>query len=153
MRVVAVGVGNPYRSDDGAGIAVAERLRETMTGVVEVVTCEQEPLRLLDAWDGADLAMIVDAVSSGAAPGTVHRFEATEHAVPPSLFRGSTHALGVGDAIELARTLGRLPDRVVVYGIEGERFTAGERLSPAVEDAVQQVATDIGEETRCTSVR
>ena len=49
MRVVAVGVGNVYRSDDGAGLAVAELLRGIAPGI-EVVTCEQEPLRLLDAY-------------------------------------------------------------------------------------------------------
>jgi hydrogenase maturation protease len=152
VRVVAVGVGNPYRSDDGAGLAVAERLRETAPEI-EVVTCEQEPLRLLDAWSGADLAIVVDAVSSGATPGTVHRFDATSEPVPSTVFRGSTHALGVGDAIELARTLGRLPDRVLVFGIEGERFTAGDRLSPAVAVAVEPLASELGEEARCTSVR
>jgi hydrogenase maturation protease len=152
VRVVAVGIGNAYRSDDGAGIAVAERLREE-TDAVEVVTCEQEPLRLLDSWNGADLALVVDAVSSGAEPGTVHRFDATERAVPARVFRGSTHALGVGDAIELARTLGRLPGRVLVYGIEGETFTAGDRLSPAVAAAVEPLVAELREEARCTSAR
>ncbi len=150
MRVVAVGVGNVYRSDDGAGLAVAERLRETAPDI-EVVTCEQEPLRLLDAWNGADLALVVDAVSSGARPGTVHRFDASEQPVPATVFRGSTHALGVGDAIELARTLGRLPTRVLVFGIEGERFSAGDRLSPAVAAAVEPLAAELGEEARCTN--
>ena len=150
MRVVAVGVGNVYRSDDGAGLAVAERLRETAPDV-DVRTCEQEPLRLLDAWAGADLALVVDAVSSGSQPGTVHRFDATEQPVPAAVFRGSTHALGVGDAIELARTLGRLPSRVLVFGIEGERFTAGDRLSPAVAAVIAPLAAELGEEARCTS--
>ena len=152
MRVVAVGVGNSYRSDDGAGLAVAERLHEAAPEV-EVLTCEQEPLRLLDAWDGADLAIVVDAVASGAPPGTVHRFDATIEPVPATVFRGSTHALGVGDAIELARTLGRLPERVLVFGIEGERFSAGEELSPAVAAAVEPLAATLLEEARCTSVR
>ena len=75
VRVVAVGVGNPYRSDDGVGLVVAERLRDDAGG--EVITCEQEPLRLLDAWVGADLVLVVDAVSSGADAGTVHRFDAS----------------------------------------------------------------------------
>ena len=152
MRVVAVGVGNSYRSDDRVGLVVAERLRDDAGGA-EVITCEQESLRLLDAWVGADLVLVVDAVSSGADAGTVHRFDASEGALPTRVFRGSTHALGVGDAIELARTLGRLPDRVLVYGIEGETFTAGDDLSPAVAAAVEPLVSEIREEARCTSGR
>ena len=146
-----IGVGNRYRRDDGVGPAVAERLRGR--GDVDVATCEQEPSRLLDAWAGADLALVVDAVSSGAKPGTVHRFDATRRAVPSSVFRGSTHALGVGEVIELARALGRLPGRVLVYGVEGGEFAAGDGLSPAVAAAVEPLAAELMEEAGCTSAR
>ena len=141
-----IGVGNAYRCDDGVGPAVAERLRGRRE--VEVATCEQEPSRLLDAWAGAGLALVVDAVASGAAPGTVHRFDASERAVPAGVFRGSTHALGVGEAIELARALGRLPGRVLVYGVEGAEFGAGEGLSPAVAAAVGPLVAELIEEAR-----
>ncbi len=67
------------------------------------------------------------------------------------VFRSSTHAFGVGDAVELARALGRLPARVVVYGVEGADFTAGAPLSAAVESAVEHVVDELEEEARCTS--
>jgi hydrogenase maturation protease len=149
VRAVVVGVGNSYRRDDGVGPAVADRLRARAD--VEVVTCELEPSRLLDAWAGADVALVVDAVSSGAEPGTIHRFDATERAVPDRVFRGSTHALGVGDVIELARALGRLPGRVLVYGVEGGEFAGGQGLSPAVGAAVDPLALELLEEAGCTS--
>jgi hydrogenase maturation protease len=144
VSAVVIGVGNAYRRDDGVGPAVAARLRGRHD--VEVVTCEQEPSRLLDAWAGAGLALVVDAVASGAEPGTIHRFDASERALPTSVFRGSTHALGVGEAIELARTLGRLPGRVLVYGVEGDEFAAGDRLSPAVAAAVGPLVAELLEE-------
>ena len=149
MKAVVVGIGNAYRRDDGAGLAVADRVRGQ--GGVAVVSCEQEPSRLLDAWVDTDLALVVDAVSSGAEPGTVHRFDASERAVPSSVFRGSTHALGVGEVIEVARALGRLPGRVLVYGVEGEEFAAGEGLTPAVATAVESLARELLEEVRCTT--
>jgi hydrogenase maturation protease len=152
VRAIVIGVGNAYRSDDGVGVAVAERVRERRPRL-DVVTCEDEPSRLLDAWADADLALVVDAVSSGAEPGTVHRFDATAAPVPGRVFRGSTHALGVGEAIELGRALGRLPGRVVVYGVEGARFGAGEGLSPQVEAAVEPLAAELLEEAGCTSAR
>jgi hydrogenase maturation protease len=149
---VLIGVGNALRSDDGAGVAVATRVSREECGI-DVVICEQEPTRLLDAWADADVALVVDAVSSGAPPGTVHRFEASEQPVPASVFRGSTHAFGVADVIELGRTLGRLPRCVRVFGIEGETFAAGEHLSPAVASAVERLAAELTEEARCTSRR
>ena len=138
-RAVVIGVGNPYRGDDAVGLAVAERLRDRVPPDVEVVECEQEPSRLLDAWEGADVALVVDASSSGAAPGTVHRFDAAAGGVPARVFRSSTHAFGVGEAVELGRALGRLPARVVVYGVDGAAFVAGEGLSAPVEAAVREV--------------
>jgi hydrogenase maturation protease len=132
-----VGVGNPWRSDDGAGLAVARALRGTTPGV-EVLEREGEPAALIEAWDGAHAAWVVDAVSSGAAPGTVHRFDATGSPLPAALFGASTHHLGLADAVELARALRRLPARLVVVGIEGASFEAGATLTPAVAGAVAE---------------
>ena len=140
MRRVVVGVGNALRGDDAVGIAVAERLRDRVPTDVDVVECEQEPTRLLDAWGGADLAVVVDACASGGAPGTVHRFDVSDHSLPARVFRSSTHAFGVGDAVELARALGLLPGRLVVYGVEGEDFASGAGLSRSVASAVGGVA-------------
>lgn len=141
--VVVLGVGNPYRGDDGAGLAAAARLDGRTPPGVAVLTCEQEPSRLIDAWAGARAAVVVDAASSGAAPGTVTRFDASEQPVPAGVFRSSTHAFGVGDAIELARALGTLPARVVVYAVDGESFAAGLGLSAPVEEAVGEVVRSV----------
>lgn len=161
MTHLVIGVGNAYRRDDGVGLAVAARLRGRVPAGVRVVDCEQEPSRLIDAWQGAQSALVVDAVESEAAPGTLHRFDAAAGPLPAGVFRSSTHAFGVGDAVELARVLGRLPGRVVVYGIEGGEFAAGEGLSvpvrAAVEPAAQAVLDDLErllrEEEPCTSKR
>jgi hydrogenase maturation protease len=155
--IVVVGVGNEYRCDDGAGLVVAERLRELAPPGVSVLTCPQEPSRLIDTIEGADAALVVDACSSGAEPGTLQRFDAADGEIPARAFRSSTHAFGVGEAIELARALGKLPPRVIVYGIEGEEFSAGEGLSPRVSAAVELAAAEIVEELNkevsCTSAR
>lgn len=151
MRTVLIGVGNAFRGDDGVGVAVARRVADR--GEIDVVTCHDEPSRLLDAWAGADLALVVDAVASGAEAGTVHRFDATERPLPAAVFRGSTHAFGVGDAIEVGRALGRLPGRLLVYGVEGASFTTGDRLSPPVAAAVERLADELLEEAGCTSRR
>jgi hydrogenase maturation protease len=155
---VVVGVGNAFRGDDAVGLEVADRVRASAPEGVEVVTSQLEPTRLLDAWEGADAVLIVDAVASGAEPGTLHRFDATERPVPSAVFRSSTHAFSIGDTVELARAVGRLPARVLVYGIEAAGFVAGEEISPAVRGAVEPSAAAIMadarallEEAECTS--
>jgi hydrogenase maturation protease len=152
-RVVIVGVGNAYRGDDGVGLAVARKLRRRVAGDVAVREIEQEPTRLLDVWADADVALVVDAAASGAPPGTVHRFDVSDGPVPARVFRSSTHAFGVGDAVELARALGRLPERVVVFGVEGADFAGGTELSAPVEAAVDAVAAELEREARCTNGR
>ena len=148
-----IGVGNAFRGDDAAGREVARRVRERAPGELEVVVCELEPTRLIDAWDGAEAAVLVDAVSSGAEPGSVHRFDATSEPLPNREFRSSTHALGIGETIELARAIGRLPARVVVFGVEGESFGSGTGLSPRAAEGVEHAVELVLEETGCTSRR
>lgn len=155
-RTVVIGVGNPLRGDDAAGVEVAERLRPRVPEGVEVVACNEEPSRLMEAWEGADRVVLVDSVASGLAPGTLHRFDAGEDAIPARTFRSSTHAIGIADTIELARALGQLPRRVRVYGIEAGGFGTGAGLTPAVESAVAFLVKDVLadlEEERCTSAR
>jgi hydrogenase maturation protease len=152
-RTIVIGVGNAFRGDDAAGREVAKRVQERVRGELDVVVCELEPTRLVDAWEGADAAVLVDAVSSGAEPGTVHRFDATREPVPSREFRSSTHALGIGETIELARAIGRLPSRVVVFGIEGEVFGSGCGLSAHVEEGVDRAVELVLEEAGCTSKR
>lgn len=139
-------MGNRWRRDDAAGLEVVTRLRGTLADQVELAEHEGEPTSLIDDWEEADSVWLVDAVSSGAAAGTLHRIEATEQELPAELFRTSTHHVGLAEAVELARAVGRLPGRLVVFGIEGERFDVGEGLSPAVDDAAERAAAAVRDE-------
>jgi len=149
-------VGNAWRRDDGVGLVVARRLRGTLPAGVDVLELEGEPTSLIEAWEGADRVWIVDAVASGSEAGTLHRVDATDVALPAELFRTSTstHHVGLAETVELARALGRLPERIVVYGIEGARFDVGDELTPAVDVAARQAADALREEVAaCTSER
>jgi hydrogenase maturation protease len=138
--VRVIGIGNPLRGDDAIGLLVARRVRELVDPEVEVMELEGEPARLIDAWHGAGLAVVVDALKSDAPEGAVVRFDATADPLPPSVSASSTHALGLGEAIEIARVLDRLPEHLVVFGIQGTRFQAGSDLSPAVAAAIEPAA-------------
>ncbi|HET7078518.1 MAG TPA: hydrogenase maturation protease [Chloroflexia bacterium] len=133
---LVIGVGNAYRGDDAAGLLIARRVAEAAPGAARVVEESGEGAALLEAWRDAPFVVLCDAVQSGAAPGTVHRLAPDRAPVPTGFFRYSTHAFSVAEAIELARALGELPPRMLVYGIEGADFAAGTALSPTVAGAV-----------------
>jgi hydrogenase maturation protease len=138
-----IGVGNPFRQDDAAGLEVASRLRGTHPPGIRILAEEGEPASLIERFSLMKEVLIIDAVSTGGTPGDLHRFEATHEPLPAETFRSSTHALGIADAIELARELDRLPPRLAVYGIEADCFGAGEGLCPPVEATVSALVAEL----------
>jgi hydrogenase maturation protease len=152
LRVVCVG--NAWRGDDAVGLEVAKLLRGTLPEEAELFEREGEPTALMDAWEGAEAIWIVDAVSSSARAGAVHRLDASDRELPGRLFGSSTHHFGLADAVEIARALGRLPRRTIVFGVEGASFAAGEKLTPDVAAAASEVADLVRREVvECTSRR
>jgi hydrogenase maturation protease len=143
---VIVGIGNEFRGDDGAGLATARRLRGALSRDIRVLVKDGDLVSLLDDWQGADAVVVVDATSSGSEPGTIRRYDAHERPLPSAFSRSSTHTFGVAETVELARVLGLLPARVVVFGIEGRDFTPGAGLSRDVDAAVDEVVRRVVEE-------
>ena len=139
LGTLVIGLGNEYRRDDAVGLLVARRLKEVAPQHVRVVEESGWGTALIDRWKDAEAVILIDAAHSGARPGTVHRLDGHSEPIPSGFFRCSTHAFGVGEAVELARALGRLPRCLVVYGIEGKTFETGLGLSPEIQKAVQQV--------------
>lgn len=138
--VVVVGIGNPWRRDDGVGPAVVRAAAPRLPAGARVVELDGEPARVVEAWDGADLAVVVDGVRTGAPAGTVHRIDPARDPVRAPAAPGSSHALGAGEAYLLGRALGRLPGRVVLVGVEVAEVGEGPGLSPAVAAAVPAAA-------------
>ncbi len=138
-RIIVLCIGNPDRGDDAVGRAVARALRALLVDG-EIIEEEGEATRLLARLDGADAAYIVDACVSGAETGDIRRIDVSTGPLPRAAFGASTHGFGLAEALELARALGVLPSRCIVYVIEGETFDIGASMSPAVAAAVAVVA-------------
>ena len=140
-RRLVIGVGNPDRGDDAAGRLVARGLRERSSGTISVRECSGEATALMEAWSGFDDVLLVDACRGAGAPGSVHRLEADQLerlGLWQRHRQESTHSFGVSAAIALARALGTLPSRVVVYAIEAAHFRDAAGLSPEVRAAVEK---------------
>ena len=141
--MVVIGVGNEYRRDDGAGLAVVISLRDRVPPGVDLVLTDGEPTRLIEAWAGAEVAVVVDAVRADPPrPGRVHRFE-LDRALTGATRTASSHGFGLDDAIQLALALDRMPGRLVVHAIEAADLGQGAGLTPPVAAAVDEVASAV----------
>jgi hydrogenase maturation protease len=147
-HTLIIGIGNPFRSDDAAGIVLVRRLCERVPAGVRILEESGEGAALVEAWRDAPAVILVDAVYSGAPPGRLHRLDLRKREFPREFVRYSTHAFGAAEAIELARALERLPAHLIFHGVEGKVFASGERLSPEVEGALPAAVDRILEDVR-----
>ena len=140
---VVIGVGNEFRRDDGAGPTVVARLRGHLPDDVRLLVSDGEPARLIEAWAGAPVAVIVDAVrAEPAVPGRVHRLvlhRAGAATAPPT----SSHGLGLDCAIGLARALDRMPGMLILHAVEAADVGQGTGLTPAVAAAIDTLAAAV----------
>lgn len=143
--MLIIGIGHPDRSDDGVGQWVAKQLSERLP-TLPVRCGTGETADLLDWWMDDDEVRVIDAISSGQKPGTVLRIDAHQRELPSERFRGSSHAFGLAEAIELGRAMDELPQRLIVYGIEGLSFEPGQTLTPPVRAAAERLLDSLSEE-------
>lgn len=147
-RVLVIGLGNPDRGDDAAGILVADRLVGKVPPGVTVHSRSGDMLSLIEAWAGFDVLICVDAAAPMGSPGRIHRIGLDGGALPLKAVSPSSHAFGLAEAIELARVLELAPPEIVVHAIEGKRFDSGAAPTGAVLGAAETVAARIVSELR-----
>jgi hydrogenase maturation protease len=146
MTGAVIGIGNPDCGDDAAGHRVVQQLRGRLPAAVRLESESGEAASLLARIEGEPFVFLVDACTSGATPGAVHRFDASGAPLPAGRHGLSTHGVGLAEALELARALGTLPARCIVYAIEGIVFAVGAPVSAAVAAAVPLVANRLCDE-------
>lgn len=140
MKTLVIGVGNEYRGDDAIGLLVARRIRDWHLPHVQVIESDGEFTKLMESWSDVESVILIDAVQSGAAPGTIHRFDVGTQNLPASMFHCSTHAFGVAEAIAMSKALEPLPQHFIVFGVEAQSSILGEFLSIAVTNALEKLS-------------
>jgi hydrogenase maturation protease len=141
-----IGIGQSLRGDDAAGLHAARLWQETFQAVnprssVQVELAELPGIGLLSLMDGAEVVVLVDAVQSGAKPGTISIYSDNQlNAFIEGA--GSAHGWGVAETLSLGRKVipAAIPDKLVLIGIEVGQVTLGEKLSPEVEQAIPEAA-------------
>jgi hydrogenase maturation protease len=146
LTIHIIGIGNRWATDDGVGHEVMQQLRTRLKNEpagfgaqIESFGFPLPDLALMDALENCSKAVFVDAVVSGAPPGTVYILEWQPGiAQARGVERASSHGFGLREVLELAAALGRLPEQVLICGIEVASTEPGERLTPEVAAAVPE---------------
>ena len=133
--MVVIGIGNSDRADDGIGPLVAGRVRGRCDGGIRVLTRSGDALALIEDWARAQAAVLIDAAAPAGQPGRIHRIDLASEELPRNLSLSSTHAMGIAEATGLARELGRLPRRTILFAVEGACFDPGGAMSAEVAAA------------------
>jgi hydrogenase maturation protease len=141
-----IGIGNAYRRDDSAGLWIARQLKEKKLPGIRIEESTGEITDLMELWEDHDTVLAVDALSSGGEAGEIRRFEVHQAPLPAETFHYSTHGLSLAEAVELARAMGKLPKRFIIYAIEGKDFAAGEAISPRVKKGCAKLVDRIIQE-------
>ena len=142
MKTLVLGLGNPLLKDDSIGLRVAQELRAKINDAPEVEIGEDYwgGLRLMERMIGFDRAIIIDAICTGADPGTIHLLSPDDI---PTQRSASAHDVNLPTALEFGRQAGaKLPtsEDIILIGVEAADVqTFDETLSPEVENAFPMV--------------
>ncbi|GFO70829.1 hydrogenase 2 maturation endopeptidase [Geomonas limicola] len=153
MNILVLGVGNLLMQDEGVGGRAIEELekRFRIPPAVELLDGGTAGLELLNQLGCRDALIIVDAVQSGKAPGTVIRFEGDQ---VPAVFRRkiSPHQLGISDLLAAARLIDLLPKRLVLFGVQPAELGTGLELSSKVAGVLGELTLLIALELQSLGV-
>ena len=149
MSVLVLGIGNLIMTDDGIGVRVVQQLakRYRIPQGIELLEGGTMGLNLLPELEGVERLLVVDALETGEAPGSLLRLEGDE--IPLAFeTKFSPHELGLKDLLTVAALMGEAPDEVVLWGIQPERLDLGEELSPSVAARLDDLTDRVADELR-----
>ena len=137
-----VGVGNPIMGDDGVGPTVVERLADSPAGSaadVRLTDAGTTGFLALEAMSGAERAVVVDAVETGDAPGTIQEYRCIDGNFETEIPEMTMHDVSFTEAMVAARDVYDLPDEIRILGVEPADVSVGEELSEPVERAATEL--------------
>lgn len=144
-KFLILGIGNKFRSDDGAGVAAAEKIRKFGVEKFDVKIIDGEGTNIMETWKGYENVIIIDAVQKKGRAGKIYEINANTDELESDFFNYSSHAFGLAEAVNVSRVMNKLPKLLIVYGIEGQHFNFDTKLSGKIEKSVNKIAVMIKE--------
>jgi len=145
MKTLILGIGNPIVTDDGAGLKIAQRIKE-INPELEVIEACSGALGLLDDMTGYDKLIIIDSVKTeGGKPGELYKLELED--LLPALDLATSHGVDIASAFRLGEGLGyKMPQSVSIYAVEiKDNTTFGEECTKEVAEKIPLIVRRIME--------
>lgn len=137
---ILIGIGNIWRNDDGLGPHIVSSLLKDELKNIDIQILSGEMSKLLDLFRLYKNIYIVDAFHTGSEPGTIFNLTFNEIKLGSSFESSvSSHGMGLWKALKMAEVLGLLPIYLEVFGIEGENFDHGNKLSHTVTNKLEDL--------------
>ncbi len=147
MRAVVLGIGNIILSDEAVGVRAVEALQAgwDLPEGVGAIDGGTSGMELIEDLSHLDFLLVLDAVRTGAAPGTLARIDGD---AIPVFFRSklSPHQIALPDVLASLELLNAMPKEIVVIGVEFESLELGLEMTPAVAAQVPVVAAMAADE-------
>jgi hydrogenase maturation protease len=148
MSVLVLGVGNILLTDEGIGVRTVESLLEKyqFSDDVDVVDGGTAGMELLEIIANKEHVILIDAVNTGAEPGTIVTLIDEE---VPALFRSriSPHQLGISDLLGVMSITGETPKHFTLFGVVPFSMATGVELTsemlPLKDILVNNVVTKL----------
>ncbi len=152
-KILVMGLGNIILRDEGLGVRALEQLceRYELPPHVEAIDGGTLGLSLLPYLDGVSDLLIIDAVQTGQAPGTLVRLEG--EAIPAALaVKMSMHQIGLQELLAISAIQGTTPARVVLWGMVPALMEPGVELSDTVSAQLDALVEATAGELRAWGV-
>lgn len=144
MQILILGVGNVLYTDEALGVKAVNTLAKNYTfpDNVSLLDGGTLGLGLMDTLMNCDLAIIIDAVTSGHEPGTMYRLEGDDLRKSMS-FSDSMHQTDLVDTLIMCGLAGKRPD-CIVFGMEPLDYESLDtNLSPIIEKNLPRLIAEV----------
>ena len=160
--ICVIGVGNSWASDDGIAPMLVDRVRTRYSDsdlskgdtAISFIVVPFLDVSLLNVMAQCEIVVLVDAVKGNASPGIIHKQVYRPGVlVSKGVERASSHGVGVREVLALASALDRLPDLVLLWGVEVVSTEPGTGMSAFLYGKLPELERQLLEDLQELSVK
>ncbi len=141
MKQAIIGIGNPLMADDGAGIAVLNRLKDRKADLPEdmdFIEMGTGGINLVHVLADYDKVVIIDAAEFGGQPAEVRCFRPDEvHTLKTQGY--SLHDWDLFTTLDISKKMGELPEDIWIVSVQMIDTSPVDHMCPLVIRAVPEM--------------